>query len=160
MKILRRQSPHPKSPHPHPTARGHVKIKVTDLEFSRNKMCNIRLAFLSGDRSCFILLAYSWARPAVLVTGKGRRGILLFLHFHSCSSFFPVSLLSPLLALLSVFSLSLGDNTKCPTKIDISLNPNTIKTLYQDCSSHHDLSKNIAAMGWGLFSLYVNIENF
>ena len=33
------------------------------------------------------------ARPAVLVAGKSRRGMflsLLFLHFHSCSSFFPV----------------------------------------------------------------------
>ena len=38
-------------PHPHPTL-GHVKIKVTDLEFSRNKMCTIRQAILSGDRSC------------------------------------------------------------------------------------------------------------
>ena len=40
-----------------------------------------------------LILAYSWARPAILVAGKGRRGMflfLLFLHFHSCSSFFPV----------------------------------------------------------------------
>ena len=38
------------------------------------------------------VLAYSWARPAILVAGKGRGGmflLLLFLHFHSCSSFFP-----------------------------------------------------------------------
>ena len=41
---------------PHPpqlTHPGHVKIKVTDLEFSRNKMRNIRRAILSGDRSCW-----------------------------------------------------------------------------------------------------------
>ena len=31
--------------------------------------------------------------------------------------------------------------------------------LYQDCSSHLDLSKNMAARGWGLFSLYIFIEN-
>ena len=39
---------------PIPTTLGHVKIKVTDLEISRNKMCNIRRAILSlsGDRSC------------------------------------------------------------------------------------------------------------
>ena len=46
---------------------------------------------------------------------KGRGGMflfLLFLHFHSCSSFFPVSFSSPLLSLLSLFSLSLGDDTK------------------------------------------------
>ena len=37
-----------------------------------------------------LILAYSWARPAILEAGKGRGGILLFLlflHFHSCSSF-------------------------------------------------------------------------
>ena len=33
-------------------------------------------------------------------------------------------------------------------------------TLYQDCSSLHDSSKNMAARGRGLFSLYIYIENF
>ena len=32
--------------------------------------------------------------------------------------------------------------------------------LYQDCSSHLDLSKNTAARGHSLFSLYIYIENF
>ena len=32
--------------------------------------------------------------------------------------------------------------------------------LYQDCSSHLDSSKNLAARGRGLFSLYIYIENF
>ena len=50
-----------------------------------------------GEVSCILrhwdvqlILAYSWARPAVFVVGKGRGGMfsfLLFLHFHSCSSF-------------------------------------------------------------------------
>ena len=31
---------------------------------------------------------------------------------------------------------------------------------YQDCSSHLDSSKNMAARGRGLFSLYIHIENF
>ena len=31
--------------------------------------------------------------------------------------------------------------------------------LYQDCSSHLDSSKNMAARGQGLFSLYIYIEN-
>ena len=35
------------------THTGHVKIKVTDLEFSRNKICSIRRAILSGDSSCW-----------------------------------------------------------------------------------------------------------
>ena len=36
-------------------------------------------------------IGLSWARPAILVAGKSRGGIflfILFLHFHSCSSFF------------------------------------------------------------------------
>ena len=32
--------------------------------------------------------------------------------------------------------------------------------LYQDCSSHLDSSKNMATRGRGLFSLYIDIENF
>ena len=32
--------------------------------------------------------------------------------------------------------------------------------LLQDCSSHLDSSKNMAARGRGLFSLYIYIENF
>ena len=62
-----------------------------------------------------LILAYSWARPAILVVGKGRGGMflfLLFLHFHSCSAFFPVPLFHLLYSLLSLFSLSLGDDTK------------------------------------------------
>ena len=58
---------------------------------------------------------------------------LLFLHFHSCSSFFPVTLFHLfyyLFYLLSLFSLSLGDDTKWPTRVDVSLNPNTISQSY------------------------------
>ena len=33
-------------------------------------------------------------------------------------------------------------------------------TLYQECSSNPDLSKNMAARRWGLFSLYILIEIF
>ena len=62
-----------------------------------------------------LILAYSWVRPAILVAGKGRGGSL----FSSVSSlsflflFLPCpSLSSPPLSLLSVFSLSLGDDTK------------------------------------------------
>ena len=32
--------------------------------------------------------------------------------------------------------------------------------FYQDCSSHLDLSKKMAARGHGLFSLYIYVENF
>ena len=46
-------------------------------------------------RGIQLILASSWARPAILVAGKGWGGMFLFLlglHFHSCSSFFPVPL--------------------------------------------------------------------
>ena len=78
-----------------------------------------------------LILAYSWARPAVLAAaGKGRVELLLlllFLHLLPFPSFFLIPLSSPLLSLLSLFSLSLGDNTKWPTRVDVSLNPKTIK---------------------------------
>ena len=45
--------------------------------------------------------------------------------------------------------------------ISIQLGRNvSLVTLYKDCSSRHDSSKNIAARGRGLFSLYIYIENF
>ena len=66
-------------------------------------------------RSVQLILAYSLARPAVLAAGKGREGMflfLLFLHFHSFSFLPCPSLSSSPLSLLSLFSLSLGDETK------------------------------------------------
>ena len=90
-----------------------------------------------------LILAYSWARPAILVVGKGRGGMflfLLFLHFHSCSSFFPVPLFHLLYSLLSLFSLSLGDDTKWPSRVDVSLNPNTIKINHSFSSFSPPLS--------------------
>ena len=68
-------------------------------------------------RVSYITRASNWhivGHPAILVAGKGRGGMflfLLFLHFHSCSTFVPF-LSSPVLSLLSLFSLSLGDDTK------------------------------------------------
>ena len=53
-------------------------------------------------RGIQMLFAYSWARPVILAEGKGRGGIFFT---SSVSS-------SPLLSLLSLFSLSLGDDTK------------------------------------------------
>ena len=58
-----------------------------------------------------LILAYSRARPAILVAGKGRGGMFLFLlllfFFLPCPS-----LSSTLLSLLSLFSFFLGDDTK------------------------------------------------
>ena len=76
-------------------------------------------------------IGLSWARPAILVADKGRGEciississllfLFLFLPCHSLSS--------PLLSLLSLFSLSLGDCTKWPTRVDVLLNPNKKNT--------------------------------
>ena len=79
-----------------------------------------------------LILTCSWARPAILAAGKGRGGMFLFLLFLHCHSF--SFLLNPSLSslLLSLFSLSLGDDTKWPTRIDVSLNPNTINSQSSD----------------------------
>ena len=66
-------------------------------------------------RGVQLILAYSWARPAILVAGKGRGGMflfLLFLHFHSCSSFFPVPLFHPFYYLFYLFSPFLLEMTQ------------------------------------------------
>ena len=65
-------------------------------------------------RGAQLILAYSWTGPAVLAAGKGRGGMFLFLlffHFLSFPSFFPISLSPPQLS-VSLFSLSPGDDTK------------------------------------------------
>ena len=80
-------------------------------------------------RGVQLILASSWARPAILVAVKGRGWTFFFCFF----TFTPVlflpcpSLSSPLLYLLSLFSLSLGDDTKWPTRADMSLNHNTVR---------------------------------
>ena len=84
-------------------------------------------------RDIQLRLVYNLARPAILAAGKGRRGVFIssvsslsfiFL-FLPCPSFS-----SPLLSLLSLFSLSLGADTKCPTRVDVSLIPNTIQQRF------------------------------
>ena len=93
--------------------------------------------------SCFLchlgvqlILAYSWARPAILVAGKGRWGMflfLLFLHFCSCSSFFPVPLFHLLCCLFYLFSPFLWERHKMTHKgWRVLLNPNTVnkKSLF------------------------------
>ena len=66
-------------------------------------------------RGVQLKLAYSWARPAILVAGKGRGGMflfLLFLHFHSCSYFFPYRLFHLLYYLFYLFSPFLWETTQ------------------------------------------------
>ena len=66
-------------------------------------------------RGVQLKLAYSWARPAILVAGKGRGGMflfLLFLHFHSCSYFFHNRLVHLLYYLFYLFSPFLWETTQ------------------------------------------------
>ena len=49
--------------------------------------------------------------------------------------------------------------TNGPISIQLGRNVSLV-TLYKDCSSRHDSSKNMATWGRGLFSLYIYIENF
>ena len=60
--------------------------------FCLSTLCHVsggaKVSCILRHRGVQLILAYSWARPAILVAGKGRWGIflfLLFLHFHSCS---------------------------------------------------------------------------
>ena len=71
---------------------------------------------ISRHRSIQLILAYNWEMPAILVAGKGRGGMFLFSSVSSLSLlllFLNCPSLSPLLlSLLSLSSLSLGDDTK------------------------------------------------
>ena len=79
-----------------------------------------------------LILAFSWARLAILVADKGR-GDVFISSVYSLSFLFLFllcpSLSSPLLS-LQFFSLSLGDDAKWPTRVEVSLNPNTINCAF------------------------------
>ena len=108
---------------------------------NRGWLGGAKMSCILGHRGVQQILAYSWARPAILVAGKGKGasgGGDVYISFVSSLSFrclFPPcpSLSSLLLSLLSFFSHSLGDDTKCPTRVDVSLNPNTIKSRVNAC---------------------------
>ena len=92
------------------------RIRVyTVWHSSRGWLGGAKVSCIFCHRGVQLILAYSWARPAILIAGKGREVMflfLLFLHFHSCSSFFPVPLFHLFCYLFCFFSLSLGDDTK------------------------------------------------
>ena len=115
-----------------------------------------------------LILAYSWARPAILVVGKGRGGMflfLLFLPFHSCSSFFPVPLFHLFYYLFYLFSPFLWETTQNdPQGLTCRLTPTESKTMDDRCScitydsnvnceenapKHHINSSNATANQYG-----------
>ena len=133
---------------------------------SKGWLGGANVSCISRHQSVQLILAYSWARPAILVAGKGRGGMflfLLFLHFQSFSSFFPVPYFHLFYSLLSLFSLSLGDDTKWPTRVDMSLNPNTIKSPISIAWTSLGLWKLVGDMGsssnWGLIMVPVQEAN-
>ena len=98
---------------------------IKNANWERGWLGEANVSCILRHRGVQLILAYCWTRPAILAAGKveGVVLFLLFLHFHSFSSFSPV----PLFHLLYyLFSFSLGDDTKWPTRIDVSLNTNTI----------------------------------
>ena len=60
---------------------------------------------------------------------------------------------------IEIFKKNFLSDTTRPISIKFCRNVPLV-ILYQDCSRHLDSSKNMAARGRGLFSLYIYIENF
>ena len=88
------------------------------------------------------ILAYSWARLAILVGGKGRGECFYFCYFFPFIpvplSSLPFSFISSTISFLPV-SLIL---TKWPTRVDVLLNPNTTNMgQYGTCQANKCLRK-------------------
>ena len=86
----------------------------------------LKVSCILRHRGVQLTLAYSWARPTILLAGKGRGDI--FISSGSLLSFLFLFLPCPSysshpLSLLSLFSLPLGDDTKWSTRFGVSLNP-------------------------------------
>ena len=80
-------------------------------------------------RGVQLILAYSWAKPAILIAGKGRGGMFLFLqflHFQSCSSL-SLSFISSTISFFLPFSWRWYKITHKGWRV-VSLNLNTINS--------------------------------
>ena len=89
-----------------------VPMGTQDIFWYKNNKKNIPDYYHQGIQ---LILACSWARPAILVAGKGRGEMflfLLFLHFHSCSSSFLVPLFHLFYCLFCFFSPFLWETTQ------------------------------------------------
>ena len=120
------------------------------LQVKRNNQCpSPRGCWVRQKVSCILhhrdpqlRLAYSWARPIGLAAGKGRGGMFLFLVSSLSFIFLFLPCPSHSSPLLSLFSLSQGDDIKWPTRIDVSFNPNTVNLPIPTSLGgiNHDLS--------------------
>ena len=110
----------------------------------RLQECYTSQACVLRHRGAQLILAYSWARPAILVADKGKRGMflfLLFLHFYSCSSFFLVPLCHLFYYIFCLFSPFLWKTSQNDTQeVDVSLNPNTSnQSIYSILDFNRDI---------------------
>ena len=65
----------------------------------------VKVLCILCHRGVQLILAYSWARPAIIVAGNGREVMflfLLFLHFHSVFLFLPCGIRTKSLLLIFV----------------------------------------------------------
>ena len=108
-------------------------------------------------RGVQLILAYSWARPAILVVGKGRGECFYFFCFFT---FIPVSLSSLSLSFISSTLSSISFLPFSGRRHKMTLKGWRVIKPQHNQSSRHDSSKNMAARSGGLFSLYIYIENF
>ena len=89
----------------------HNKLDILSVGGWVVRRCHVSFV----TRGVQLILADSWARPAILVAGKGREVMflfLLFLHFHSCFSFFPVPPFHLFCYLFCLFSPFLWETTQ------------------------------------------------
>ena len=83
-------------------------------------------------RGIQLILAYSWARPAILVAGKSRGGGGCF-YFFCFFTFIPVHSCSSLISSIPFLTFS-GRGQK--TRVDVSLNPNIINQSIAEYSKY------------------------
>ena len=92
-----------------------VILCLCDSHFIYGWSGGAKVACILHHRGVQQVLAYSWARPAIIVAGNGRGEMflfLLFLYFHSCSSFFPVHVFYLFYYLFYLFSPFLWETTE------------------------------------------------
>ena len=127
-----------------------------------------KMSCISRHRGVQLILAYSWARPAIFVAGKGRGGmfflLLLFLHFHSSYSFFPV----PRFHLFYLFSPFLWETTQNDQQNVVKPHHNQVRLMVRSGRLRSSLMMNryhiryiddyrsiIGAWVWVCFTSYV-----
>ena len=107
----------------------YVYIKNFKNLLVRNRWTKLNVAW---QECCFCDPLPGWFKPSWYVKNMASRGQGLF-SVYICIENFKMLLVKHLLTNFN----------------------NALVTLYQECSSNPDFSKNMPASGWGLFSLYI-----